>query len=114
MTTESTERDPRQTSLAFLIRSHYRYIADELDFPAERYRALAAVLKINVYELGAIVRMTPAQVDGYLEIGKFPATVEFSLYMVRQAIVSQGHYHHGFPRLPIDPPAGNPAPCSST
>jgi len=109
--TESLLRDPKDTTLGFLIRSHCASIRDELDFDPASYRALAAELKLNIFELGALIRINPSQVELYLSNGKFPAPVEFSLYMIRQALISRGCSHHGFPRLPIDSPLSNPQSC---
>lgn len=112
--TESVVTDPKDTRLSFLIRQHYRELGDLLEFPPHRYRSLAAALKMNIYELGYLVRLAPCQVDKAIEAGRFSPPVELSLYMIRQALITGGRADHSFPRLPIDEPESNPPPCSST
>jgi len=106
--------DPKNTLLAEQIRRHYEVIADDLDFDTHRYKRLAAALKLNVYELGAVLRLSPSEVDARLESGRYGKQVELQLYLMQQAFITGGLSNCGFPDLPIDGEASSSAPCSST
>jgi len=82
----SEEADPCYTPTLKLIELHYELQGDLLNWTPNRYRKLAGWMKLTVYELGAMIRLTPKQVDACLKKRKFTAPVELHLLMIENAV----------------------------
>ena len=93
--------DLRKTTRLFLIEAHYESLGDLLEWRAERFRRLAETLNLTVYELGAVIRLTPGDTDRYLKADKFPSTVELHLALIHETL-NPNPVDSVFPSLPSE------------